>query len=159
MVLSDYLWLATAAYALHIVEEFTFDWRNWARNVLGLMVDWPHFYLVNAAVLVLGIVAAELAARAPIVALAYPALMLINATFFHVLPFLRARGRFSPGLVTALVLFYPVALVTYARAGQDGTLTVAGVLASGLIGAGLMAAPVVLLKLKDCAYFRQDRPA
>jgi len=22
------LWIATLAYALHIVEEFTFDWKN-----------------------------------------------------------------------------------------------------------------------------------
>jgi hypothetical protein len=30
MTLTTLAWLAMAAYALHIMEEYTFDWRNWA---------------------------------------------------------------------------------------------------------------------------------
>jgi hypothetical protein len=63
MSLADTLWLCTAAYGLHIIEEFTFDWRGWARNVLRLPVEWSHFYVVNALVIVLGGIAAELAPR------------------------------------------------------------------------------------------------
>ena len=83
MSLTDLTWLALAAYGLHILEEYTFDWRNWARNVLTLPVEWEHFYVTNALVIVLGAVAAELAATQPMLALAFPALMLINATFFQ----------------------------------------------------------------------------
>jgi hypothetical protein len=64
MSLTDLLWLATAAYGLG-----------------------NGFYVVNALVVVLGIVGANLAGHHPGIALAFPALMLINATFFHVLPF------------------------------------------------------------------------
>jgi hypothetical protein len=50
--------------------------------------------------------------------------MLINATFFHVLPVIVFRGRFSPGMLTAIVLFYPTGdlgfrlRVTCRRAGR-----------------------------------------
>jgi len=149
---------ALAAYGIHILEEFTFDWRNWARNVLRLPVTWEQFYVTNALVIVLGVVAAELAATVPVLALGFPALMLISATFFHVLPFVTARGRFSPGLITALALFYPIGTACYWRAAADGQLG-AGTLAGALLlGAAPMATPVVTLKLKDRPYFRQDRP-
>jgi hypothetical protein len=156
MSLAAWCWLATAAYGLHILEEFTLDWRNWARNVLGLPVEWPTFYVVNSLVIVLGIVAAELAPSSQLLALSFPAVMLVNATFFHVLPFITKRGRFSPGLITAVILFYPIGIACYCRAAADGAS--AGTLIGSLaLGAVLMASPIVLLKLKDRPYFRQDR--
>jgi hypothetical protein len=44
-----------AAYAAHILEEYTFDWRNWARNTLDLPVEWSDFYVTNCVVIALGI--------------------------------------------------------------------------------------------------------
>jgi hypothetical protein len=149
-------WLATAAYAIHVIEEFVFNWRDWARNVLHLPAEWSDFYLTNAVVMVLGIVAAETALRLPMVALAFPALMLINATFFHVMPFLVKKGRFSPGLITALLLFYPIGVAGYCIASRAGVLSSANLWGSLLLGALLMAVPIVFLKLKDRPYFRQN---
>jgi hypothetical protein len=155
MSLAAWCWLATAAYGIHILEEFTLDWRNWARNVLGLPVEWATFYVVNALVVVLGGIAAELAPASPFLALSFPAVMLVNATFFHVLPYITARGRFSPGLITAVILFYPIAIACYWRAASDGAT--AGTLVGSLVlGAALMACPIALLKIKDKPYFRQD---
>jgi hypothetical protein len=34
------IWLALAAYAIHILEEFVCDWRNRVRAVIGLPVEW-----------------------------------------------------------------------------------------------------------------------
>jgi len=153
MTLADLLWLSTAAYAAHVIEEFVLDWRNWARNVLGLPADWPSFYVVNAVVAVLGVTAAMIAPNLPAVALGFPALMLVNATFFHVLPVIRFGGRFSPGVISAVLLFYPLAIACYAVAGVSW----GGVALSAAIGVGLMAWPVVLLLIKDRPYFRQDR--
>lgn len=153
MTLTDLLWLSTAAYALHVIEEFTLNWRDWARNVLGLSVEWPTFYVVNAVVAVLGVAAAMIAPGLPAVALGLPALMLINATFFHVLPVIRFGGRFSPGLISAVLLFYPLGIASYAAADVGW----GGIGLSVVIGAGLMAWPVLLLKLKDRPYFRQER--
>ena len=102
------LWFATAAYALHVLEEYEYNWRDWARRVLKLPVEWHTFYIANAIVIVLGVCAAGIGWREPWFSLAFPALMLVNATFFHVLPFLWTRIN-SPGMFTAVLLFYPVA--------------------------------------------------
>jgi Protein of unknown function with HXXEE motif len=156
LTLTELLWLATACYGLHIFEEYQLNWRDWARTALGLPVEWSDFYLVNALVIVLGVVAANLAAW-PGIALAFPGVMLINATFFHVWPLIRMRGRFSPGLFTAIVLFFPVAIACYRRAAVDGTLGAASLIGSLVLAAVLMASPVVLLLIKDRPYFRQER--
>jgi len=149
------LWIATTAYALHIAEEYTFNWKAWASSLSKLPVDWAHFALGNAVVVVFGVSCSAVAWSAPIYALSLPALMLINATFFHVLPFLLTRGRFSPGLGTAVVLFYPLAIWAYVGASVDGVLSRKTFLLSVLVGAGLMATPIVMLKLRLHSYFRQ----
>jgi hypothetical protein len=157
MSLADLMWLATAAYALHILEEFQLNWRDWARSALKLPVEWADFYVVNSLVIVFGIVAANLAATSAGIALAFPAVMLVNATFFHVLPTVRMRGRFSPGLLTAVALFYPIGIACYWRAAADGTVDAGTLIGSLVLGAALMAIPIVLLKIKALPYFRQDR--
>lgn len=145
------MWLCLAAYSVHVLEEFVFDWQNWARNVLHLPAQWDDFYITNAVVIVVGIVAAEIVPTWPAVALGFPALMLINATFFHVAPVIWTRGRFSPGVITAVLLFFPLGIETIRRAHADGaTLATAFV-----VGALLMATPIVFLKLKVKPYFDQ----
>ena len=142
-------------YALHVIEELMFDWRGWARAILKLPVEWNSFYVTNAAVMVLGIVAANRADSFPSLALAFPALMIVNAVFFHVVPFAVTRGRFSPGLITAIALFLPTGLWCYHAASVAGILSSEAFWISALLGALLMAFPVVLLKLSRHAYFQQ----
>jgi hypothetical protein len=154
-MLKTLLWVATAMYALHAMEEFIFDWRDWARNVLSLPVEWTTFYVTNAAVIVAGVVAANIVDALPAVALAFPALMLINAVCFHVAPFLWTRGRFSPGLFTALLLFLPMGVWCYRTARQGGVLTTETLVVSLLLGATMMAFPIVCLRLSLRSYFLQ----
>jgi len=151
------LWIATVAYALHIVEEYTFDWKGWAANVLKLPVNWVHFAIVNGVVIVLGISCSSVAWSLPAYALSLPALMLINAAFFHVLPFLITKGRFSPGLGTAVLLFFPIGLWAYYGAYLDGVLPTSTLLLSFVLGALLMASPIVMLKLRLRPYFNQNK--
>lgn len=151
------LWVATLAYALHVMEEYTFDWKGWAISVVKLPVNWVHFAIVNGIVIVLGISCSSVAWSWPAFALSLPALMLINATFFHVLPFLLTRGRFSPGLGTAVLLFYPIAIWAYYGAHLDGVLSASTLIGSIIIGALLMASPIVMLKLRLHPYFNQDK--
>lgn len=151
------LWIATFAYALHIVEEYTFDWKGWAMAVLKLPVNWIHFAIVNGVVIVLGISCASVGWACPEYALSLPALMLINATFFHVLPFAMTKGRFSPGLGTAIILFYPIGFWAYYGAYLDGVLTPKVAILSVVVGALLMASPIVMLKLRLHPYFKQDK--
>lgn len=155
MTLTDLLWICTIAYGIHALEEFMLDWRDWARAVIKLPVTWPDFYVVNSLVVVLAICCAQVAATQPALALALPALMLINATFFHVLPMITTRGRYSPGVFTAVVLFYPLGFWAYERALSTSAVTARGVILSFVIGALLMASPIVLLHIKSKPYFRQ----
>ncbi|MEJ0090575.1 MAG: HXXEE domain-containing protein [Limisphaerales bacterium] len=150
------LWIAMLAYALHAVEEYMFDWKGWANSVLKLPVDWTIFALVNGVVVVLGVSCSAVGWSLPAFSLCLPALMLINATFFHVFPFLVTRGRFSPGLGTAVLLLYPTAIWAYVGARSDGVLSLRVGLLSFLIGAALMAFPIVLLKLRLHPYFKQQ---
>jgi hypothetical protein len=151
--LRSLLWLCLAAYGIHVVEEFVFNWQSWARNVLHLPARWEDFYVTNALVVVLGIVAAMVAPQWPTLALGFPALMLINAVFFHIAPFVWTRGRFSPGLLTAVVLFLPLGLMTMRAAHPDG----AQIACALGIGAALMATPILFLKLATRPYFDQDK--
>lgn len=155
MTLTDLAWLALAAYAVHMLEEFQLDWRDWARDVIGLPVEWSDFYVTNAVVVVLGIAQAQLAASVPLAPLTFAALMLINATFFHVAPFIWTRGRFSPGLVTAVILFYPAGIAMFLRAAAEGSLSFGLAFAAFACGALLMAMPIAMLRLRDRPFFRQ----
>ncbi len=155
MTLYDLSWLALAAYAIHILEEYFLDWRNWARAVIKLPVEWSDFYVVNVVVIVLGIAQAQLSASLPLLALSYAALLLIKATFFHVLPMIVTNGRFSPGVVTAVCLFYPIGFASFSMASAAGDVTFGMIVASLVTGAALMAIPIALFRLKSKPYFRQ----
>lgn len=157
MTLTTAAWLAMAAYSLHILEEYTLDWRNWAREVIKLPVEWPDFYVTNGIVVALGIAQAMLADTLPLIALGFAGLMLINALFFHVLPVIKEKGRFSPGLVTALLLFLPSVGLTWQTAFSTGAADSWTIVCGVVIGALVMAYPIVLLHLRSKPYFRQVR--
>lgn len=147
------LWLCVAAYGVHVLEEYVFDWRNWAEQVLHLPARWDDFYVTNCLVIVVGITAAMIAPEYPAVALGFPGLMLINATFMHVFPFVRKRGRFSPGLITAVLLFWPLGWFTMSAAQLDVRVVVTS-LATGVL---LLATPISFIVMKQNKYFDQTR--
>ena len=132
------LWFCVGAYGIHVLEEFVFDWKNWARQVLHLPVVSEDFYLTNCLVIVVGIVAVWVAPEYPAIATSLPALMLINGILMHIFPFLLKRGRFSPGLITAVLLFLPLGVNTI----RVGHLDTRGVLTSFIVGALLLATPI-----------------
>lgn len=156
MKLQILAWLGMAAYAAHVMEEYAFDWRNWARAVIKLPVEWSDFYVTNAVVIALGIAQAELAPALPVAPLIFASLMLINAVLFHILPFARTRGRFSPGLATAIVLFLPIGTAVWWRAQSDGLLDWTTAVLAVVGGAALMASPIVMLNLRAWPYFQQS---
>lgn len=73
---SDYvLWIATALYAAHVLEEHVHEWKGWASSAPGLPVNWTDFHLADAVVIVLGICCAMVGGRLPDFGLIYPAPM------------------------------------------------------------------------------------
>jgi hypothetical protein len=152
--LQTLLWLCVAAYGLHVLEEFMLDWKTWSQQVLHLPTRWDDFYITNCLVIVIGIVAAMIAPEYPSVALGFPALMLINATLMHLTPFVVKRGRFSPGLITAVALFLPLGVATM----QAARPTTAEVLTAFAVGAALLATPITFIVLRSKPYFDQTKP-
>ena len=159
MSLTDLAWLSLAAYAVHMLEEFMLNWRDWARGVIRLPVTWPDFYMTNSIVVVLGIVCASLAAKHALAPMVFAALMLINAVFFHIVPVVVTRGRYSPGGATAVMLFLPLSYAVLHKAHAEGQATWSTLLLALLIGAALMAYPIVLLHLRALRYFQQAESA
>jgi hypothetical protein len=156
MTLETLAWLGMAAYAAHILEEYTLDWRNWSRAILGLPVEWSDFYVTNAVVMALGIAQAMLARTLPVAVLAFAGLMLINGFFMHVVQMIRTKGRFSPGVITAVVFFLPLGSATYNHAIENGLADIR-IAAAGLVLGGLtLAFPIGMLLIKSRPYFRQD---
>jgi len=143
---SGTLWLCVPVYGLHIMEEHAFDWLAWAHSIGMMFPGWSTFYVTNAAVIVIGVTTATLGWRMPTYALTFPALMVINALLFHLLPSI-SGGRPNPGCISATVLFLPLALLTFRDAWRAGVRTWQTYAAATAIAGGLQLWPVLLLKL------------
>lgn len=151
--LQTLLCACVAAYGFRVVEEFVFDWQSWARQVLHLPAQWDDFYVTNCLVIVIGAVAVAIAPVWPGIALGFPGLMLINGAFKHVLPFVLGRGRFSPGLITSTLLFFPLGVA----AMKAVPLNPAVLMTAFGVGAVLLATPIGFIVLKDTEpYFAQS---
>ena len=139
------LWILVIAFAAHVLEEYRLGWVEWASSALGLHVDAARFFLVNAAAMVMAIAAAMIGWRSAEVSLLLPASLLANAIFFHILPTI-VQGRFSPGTITAVVLYLPLIAWTYRCAWRDGVLTRRALAISSVLGAALMFGIAGLVK-------------
>jgi hypothetical protein len=146
---TDLAWLAVAAYALHIMEERILDWLGSARKSLDLTIEQENYRLIEGVFLILGAVAAMVAASLPIVALSFAAFLLINAIFFHIWPMVRTGGQFSPGAITAVVLFLPIAYYQYRLTASQP----ADYVLSLIIGGAVIFSPIALLMMRGQAGF------
>jgi hypothetical protein len=150
MSLTVLAWLAVGAYALHILEEHVLGWHGWARKTMNLSMEWDAYRTIEVVLLIVGAIAAMLAPALPVLALAFAAFLMINVTFFHLLPMIISGGKFSPGIMTGVVLFYPIGYYAYAGTGLPQNTIIWSV----VIGAAIIAWPVLLLKLREQPYFR-----
>mgnify|MGYP000697569336 CR=1 FL=1 len=143
------LWLTMAAYAIHVLEEATLNWKKWAVNSLKLAnLEWSIFDIANMAVMFIAIATAMVGWKLPEFALVVAALMFINGLFFHILPTI-IQKVISPGVITATILFIPISIWIYYGAYLDGVLTWYVGSVSFILGALLMASPIVFLKLRS----------
>jgi hypothetical protein len=147
-------WVALVAYAVHILEEYTYDWKSWAQKVLKLDAEWDNFYVTNVLVLFIGLACAEVGWSHPTFSLMFPALMLVNAIFFHILPYVRSNRKFSPGMLTAIFIFLPIGIKSFTMA-MDLQVLPKSMLIAAAGGVLLMAWPIFLLKTKNLDFFKQ----
>jgi hypothetical protein len=148
-------WAPLAAAALHIVEEFVYpggfaEWDRAYRPAISSSIT-PRFHVwINAGLLLLCTQVALLRPleRTPDAAiavgawLALAALLFSNA-IFHVAGTIRT-GRRSPGVVTGVALYVPMAIVGYWWFLRSGRVSPAVAVVAALVGgsyhlwAGLM---------------------
>lgn len=149
MSLTVLAWLAVGAYALHILEERILGWHGWARRTINISMEYEAYTTIETVLLILGAIAAMLVAPMQLLALAFIAFLVINVTFFHLLPMIIMGGKFSPGVLTGVFLFYPLGYVTYVGAARPTETIVWAV----IIGAAVILWPMLLLRLRTQRYF------
>ncbi len=127
------LWAIVATIAVHITEEYALNFPAWSARALATPVTWEDFHLVNFGVIVYAIACAAVGWRMPALGLSAASLVIVNAIGFH-LGFTIATGLYSPGTVSAVVLFVPSGFLAYALAWRAGVLTRRALLWSAAIG-------------------------
>jgi len=141
-------WALTVAYSAHILEEYILDWKTWAEQTSGLKMDWPEFFVANFAVIILGISCSVVGFECPVFAYLFVGLATVNAVFAHIGTTIVKR-RFSPGLITSIILFIPICTWAYIVADQKGILTTPFMLISLVGGFLIMSFPVILQLIKQ----------
>src|ERR1700744_3142340 len=123
-------WVALGAYAIHIIEEYTYDWKAWAQKIMKLDADGNWFYVNSAAMAVFGLACAWVGWSHPTFGLIFPAYLLADVLWFHILGYTRSKRKFSPGMMTGILLLLPIGISCFRTAAD------LGVQSKGLIIAG-----------------------
>ena len=113
-------WLLPLAYGLHVLEEWFGGFPEWVAQVVGSPLPRDGFIVVNAIAMVLAVAATRAAtAREDYgwAGIAVATVLFVNA-FSHMLGTAVTRS-YSPGLLTAVVLYLPIAGLVLLRAGTQ----------------------------------------
>ena len=111
------LWPFVPAYAIHVAEEWFAGFPVWIARVTGRPVPDAAFVLINSVALVLliaGIRAATRKEDSGWIAVAVATIALVN-TIAHAAGAAFTRS-YSPGLISAIVFYVPLASLTMIRA-------------------------------------------
>ena len=136
------LWLFVPAYLAHLAEEFFAGFPYWIRLIVGRPLPMTAFLVINGVALCALIAAVRAAIRresAGWMAVAIAAIVTLNALLHLLGSFV--TGTYSPGLITAVVLYLPLGQLTLLRAWhhQPPATFVRGV-AAGVFIHGIVAA-------------------
>lgn len=146
------LWVGVIAVVLHVTEEYSFGWVAWANEKVaprfGVTIRETDFMLGSVGMLFIAMAGAAIGWWAPAVSLAVPALFVLNAIFFHMLPSARDE-RLTPGTLSAVFIYLPVAAWMFWAAGTDDRLNFGTFVLAFVLGAVIMAYPLAMLVLRD----------
>ena len=140
--------LAPIAYVLHILEEAP-SFVAWTRLYPGWFsptLSQTAYVVVNAVYMLLVVGAVLLCARRSAVTLGLAAILfLFSNAVFHI-AFTVLSGTYSPGTVTALLLYVPLTFATFYCAGREGLLSVRRVLGAAFLGVLVANAPLRIMQ-------------
>ena len=137
-----FLWAMPAAYALHICEEYGAGFPAWMDRHMHATMTNGVFLLNNALFMTILL---SLSAWASLASSRLSAFLFLSWAsgnlfwnfIFHLGTTLYVDS-YSPGLVTASLLYYPIAIWGAVLAERDGRLRVGGVAAAYAVGAAIM---------------------
>ncbi len=135
---SGAIFLFCVFYAIHMVEEFSFGFVEWADRYFGSF-DWTQNLIGNSIFLVCVATACYLNYKNPTKYLwigMSAAMWILANSFIHISSFILS-GEYSPGVVTATVIYIPGGLYFLANWARKGLLTWRNVLVSFVMGAML----------------------
>ncbi|HTU15542.1 MAG TPA: HXXEE domain-containing protein [Solirubrobacterales bacterium] len=146
------LWVGVIAVVLHVIEEYSFGWLSWANEQVaprfGIEIRETDFMLGSLGLVFIALAGAAIGWWAPAVSLAVPALFVLNAVFFHMLPSARDE-RLTPGTLSAVFIYLPVAAWMFWAAGTDDRLNFGTFVLAFVLGGAIMIYPVAMLVLRD----------
>ena len=111
------LWLLPGAYAAHLLEEWFGGFPEWVGTVVGAPLPRSAFLAINAVAFLLMLVAVRLSTRreeSGWMAIAIATILGVNGVA-HIFGSLATRS-YSPGLITGVVLYLPLAKLLLMRA-------------------------------------------
>jgi hypothetical protein len=139
-------WTLVGAAVVHVAEEHFGGFLEFTRHIadrftrVKFSLTMAQFVVVNAAFIGLTIAAALLWPRHPAFCLSIPALLLIN-TCLHLVPMLATR-RYSPGSISALLLYVPLSIYAFHVADTAGLGSTVNVISAFALGLFWMILPV-----------------
>ncbi|MEX0621241.1 MAG: HXXEE domain-containing protein [Solirubrobacterales bacterium] len=141
------LWIGIVAIGLHVMEEYAEGWLVWANEQVGprfgITFTQADFFFTAFLLIFYALAGAAIGWWAPAVSLAIPALFIVNAVFLHMLPSLRS-DRLTPGTLTAVFIYLPVAAWMFWAAAEDGVLNLGTVVLAFILGTALMYYPLAV---------------
>ncbi|HXW08142.1 MAG TPA: HXXEE domain-containing protein [Vicinamibacterales bacterium] len=147
------VWLLVWSYAAHLAEEYLGGFPAWFVTIAGRPLPIGVFVAINAVAFVGMVLAARAAIRSEMLgwlAITIATVLLVNG-LAHLVASL-ATGSYSPGLITGVVLYLPIAQLVLLRAwhqvpgaffwqGVGAGVAVHGlVVVAALVGSGLALA-------------------
>lgn len=132
------LWLFIPAYGIHVAEEWFAHFPVWIGRVVGGALPAAAFFAINGVAMALAIIGVRAAVSREDrgwIAVAIATIALVN-TLAHLGGSL-LTSSYSPGLISAIVLYVPLGLLTMVRAGEqaEGRQVTQGVAAGVVIHA------------------------
>lgn len=120
------IWLMPAAYALHIIEEYVGNFPAWVTDDVHGKFNYVGFDLNNVMFMIILTTLVTINYRKPTklkttALVAFASANLFWDALFHLFT-TQVLNRYSPGLLTAMLLYYPISILVGMVVLKEGLL-------------------------------------